>query len=155
MYDKLLPGKLICLCVLFAITYYVNFKSTILREAGIAKYLFRCYKKCESDGCKSLITAGKGSSSLMAGETRYGLGPMKDRIGCMMSGWEISHFIYHMFLGYFLNSIYLSTAVGIGFEIYEQKYYEIGSVFDIIWNTAGALAGVGLRRLCPINPPGL
>lgn len=64
---------------------------------------------------------------------------------CIVTKWEISHFLTHLFLGYFTN-LYISLAVGFGFEIYEYKFYDCGSYIDILYNTAGFLTGFYLKH---------
>jgi hypothetical protein len=63
---------------------------------------------------------------------------------CFITRWEISHFIFHTFLGYYYN-IYISQGISIGWEIYEHKVYDAGSLLDFIWNLGGFLFGSWLR----------
>jgi hypothetical protein len=64
---------------------------------------------------------------------------------CIITKWEISHFFTHMFLGYFTN-IYISMPINIGFEIYENKFYNCGSYLDLIYNTLGFILGFYLKH---------
>ena len=64
---------------------------------------------------------------------------------CLVSSWEISHFLMHLFLGYYSN-IYVSQTASIGYEIYEHKYHDCGSYIDLIYNFAGFYTGFVLRH---------
>lgn len=64
---------------------------------------------------------------------------------CIITKWEISHLITHIFLGYYTN-IYISLSLSFGFEIYENIFYNCGSYLDLIWNFTGFLIGFYLRH---------
>lgn len=64
---------------------------------------------------------------------------------CMVTRWEISHFLTHMFLGYFTN-IYVSLPISIGFEIYEHYKYDCGSYLDLVYNFSGFVVGNIMRH---------
>lgn len=63
---------------------------------------------------------------------------------CVITTWEITHLIMHVFLGYFYN-IYISVALNIGFEIYEHYKFDCGNYLDVFYNTLGFFIGYGLR----------
>jgi hypothetical protein len=64
---------------------------------------------------------------------------------CIVSKWEISHFITHIFLGYFTN-IYISQSISVGFEIYEHYVLDCGSYLDLGYNFMGFLVGHFLKN---------
>lgn len=64
---------------------------------------------------------------------------------CIITKWEISHFIMHAFLGY-LTNIYVSTSLSIGFEIFEHYKYNCGSYLDLLYNFSGFLTGYYIRH---------
>lgn len=68
---------------------------------------------------------------------------------CVISLWEISHFITHIFLGYFTN-IYISQGISIGFELHEHFNLNCGSYLDLGYNLTGFLVGHYLKNV--INP---
>lgn len=63
---------------------------------------------------------------------------------CLFTGWELSHFIFHIFVGYFYN-IYISTAISLSYEIYERIYHDCASYNDLVINFLGFLLGYFLR----------
>lgn len=65
---------------------------------------------------------------------------------CLFTTWELSHVIYHSFLGYFFN-FYISFISGIIFEIFEHEVFNCGSYLDIFWNFVGFLIGYALRTI--------
>ena len=73
----------------------------------------------------------------------------KDTEKCLVTKWEISHLITHIFLGYFTN-IYISQGISIGFELYEHYHIDCGSYIDLVYNFVGFLIGHTLKNI--INP---
>ena len=73
---------------------------------------------------------------------RYSLKPNSSP-DCVMTIWELSHFIMHVFIGYFYN-IQTSLLVGTGFELWEWYYYDCASFIDIFLNTLGAVIGANI-----------
>ena len=63
---------------------------------------------------------------------------------CLITNWEMSHFFYHIIIGYYYN-IQISTAVSLGFEFYEWLIFDCASFVDIIINLCGAITGTLLR----------
>jgi hypothetical protein len=64
---------------------------------------------------------------------------------CLVTKWEISHFITHVFLGYFTN-IYISQGVSVGFELYEHHMLDCGSYLDLIYNFTGFIIGHTIKN---------
>lgn len=67
-----------------------------------------------------------------------------NKVRCAITRWELSHIIFHIFLGYFTN-IYISQGLSVGFEIYEHYFYDCGSYLDLMYNFMGFLVGHSLR----------
>lgn len=63
---------------------------------------------------------------------------------CVINYWEFYHIITHIFIGLFGN-FYISTTLGIGFEIYEHYVYDCASIFDLLFNLIGFSIGYALR----------
>jgi hypothetical protein len=63
---------------------------------------------------------------------------------CSFTGWEASHLILHMFLGFFYN-IYISQSISVVFEIWEDYYKDCGSYVDLGVNFTGYCIGYGLK----------
>lgn len=91
-----------------------------------------CFKKCKSDFCKHNVKPLRGSN--------YFLSNVVDPSYCLITFWEGTHFIFHMFLGFFYN-LYVSLAIGVGFEIIEVFTCDCASALDIWWNLFGYLIG--------------
>jgi hypothetical protein len=64
---------------------------------------------------------------------------------CVVTRWEISHIITHIFLGYFTN-IYISQFISVGFELYEHYYLDCGSILDLLYNFTGFIIGHQLKN---------
>lgn len=97
-----------------------------------------CYIECDTKECLSWQNFAKGEQYFIDDYSA------RDQ-HCPMGAWELSHFIFHIFIGYALN-IYYSLGVGVGFEIYEHYAYQCSSYFDILLNTVGAIVGVLIRH---------
>jgi hypothetical protein len=65
---------------------------------------------------------------------------------CLVTGWELSHFMFHIFLGYFYN-IYVSTGISVSYEVYERYTYNCASYNDLFINMAGFLVGNYLKKI--------
>jgi hypothetical protein len=65
---------------------------------------------------------------------------------CVISLWEITHFITHVFIGYFTN-IYISQGISIGFELHEHYNLNCGSYLDLGYNLCGFLVGHYLKNI--------
>jgi hypothetical protein len=99
--------------------------------------LDKCIFKCNSDSCKNYTTLR--DSGYMNNENKI----ENDR-NCAFLGWEFSHLIFHVFLGYYYN-IYISTGISVGYEIIERIMYNCASFADLLINFTGLLIGVYLR----------
>lgn len=93
---------------------------------------------CNTDLC-NFIKKGRGDNYFMHKKTD------EYNNSCLITGWEMGHFIFHIFVGYFLN-IYASLTVSIGYEVYEKIYHDCASYNDIIINFAGFCIGSYLRH---------
>lgn len=117
-------------------TVYPYFRSKYAFVKNIGEY---CIIGCGRDSCKKLGNAGRGNNYH---DTQDASTPAQT--GCMMTGWELSHFITHIFVGYYLN-MYYSTALSVGYELYEYKTCDCHSGFDIVYNTAGGIVGTYIK----------
>lgn len=93
-----------------------------------------CIYKCDGETCKAYSRQWRG------GNYHDTLDKKLPPSGCMLTSWELSHFIFHIFIGYYYN-LYISLLVGFGFEFYESQRCQCHSGFDLLYNTAGALVG--------------
>lgn len=137
--DHITLGKICVVVVLslavFLIIFYVTPENKWLYQRAN-----QCYYKCESDQCNRLMKQTRGSTYII---DNNGWG--SDYEGCAFGFWEASHFVFHIFIGYFLN-LQASLAIGVGFELFEAATWGCESYFDIAYNTAGALVGIALRE---------
>lgn len=92
-----------------------------------------CLLKCET-GCDKLPQLR---------DNGYFEGKENDQYNskCLLTGWEVSHFALHFFLGLFNFHILTSQSISVGFEIYERISYDCASYGDLIINLAGYLTG--------------
>ncbi len=98
-----------------------------------------CMYKCETQECSDFQKSVKGGS--------YYTTDIEENESieyCPLGFWELSHFITHIFIGYYLNMSY-SLGIGFGFEVYEYFVYDCASYPDLIANTLGGLLGSYLR----------
>jgi hypothetical protein len=103
----------------------------------INKGLNSCAGTCSTDKCNA-YTNLRGNGYFI-GQEKGGY----DKT-CMLTGWEVSHFLFHTFLGYFYN-IYTSVSMSIGYEIFEKYQYDCASYIDLGVNFMGFLLGHYLR----------
>ena len=95
-----------------------------------------CLTKCESKTCTNLTSyRDKNYYTTGAGDGKK----------CIFTFWELTHFLFHTFIGYYYN-IYTSFVVSGGYEIYEHYQMDCGSLLDIGWNFMGFLVGFGIRN---------
>ena len=97
-----------------------------------------CLITCKNQICKNITSNSR--------ESNYSLGITSNAHvdDCIFTGWEFSHVILHMFLGYYFN-IYISVSLSVLFEIYEHYVYNCASWLDLFWNTFGLLIGIYIR----------
>lgn len=111
---------------------------------SLRSWLYSCHAPC-TDGNKTCERVDKNRGK------NYGFDPnmegesYRQYRSCLLTGWELSHFIFHMFLGYFYN-IYVSQILSFGFEMYEHSALRCGSLNDLVVNFAGYCVGYGIRR---------
>lgn len=101
----------------------------------IVPTLETCFKSCDTNTCHTMWDKTRGKNYWA------GMGAGK----CYFNGWEVSHIITHVILGYFGN-IYISQSVSFGFEFYEYKYESCESYMDLVWNFTGFCIGHTLRH---------
>jgi len=99
-----------------------------------------CIKTCHAPFCKRHLRQLRGSNYYL-----HVVDKTLDVSNCLITTWEISHFLFHVYLGYYYN-IYISLGLGLTFEIYEHIHLKCGSFLDIFWNTLGYLVGFYLRN---------
>jgi hypothetical protein len=94
------------------------------------------------------VIPGKSNTTKSIGslrECRYSEEPdLKNN--CYLFGWEISHFLLHVMIGYYFN-VYVSVFISVGYEIYEHYTCKCASVLDIVYNLLGYYLGNRLRLL--------
>ena len=129
---------LIIMGILFnTIIFTDTFDDTPL--GSIKKSLFNCTISCPDNGCEYLNSLRDGAYWLDV-----------EKKNCITTNWEISHFLVHVFLGYFYN-IYISQTLSIGYEIYEHKFHNCGSYLDLGYNFMGFLVGHTLKNYINSN----
>lgn len=105
----------------------------------INKWSYSCAIKCDDEKqCKKYNNLRDKNYSLDFDE--FGSSKL-----CKVTKWEVSHFILHLFLGYFTN-IYISQGTSIIFELYEHYVLDCGSYLDLGYNLAGFLTGYYLKN---------
>lgn len=112
--------------------FYTNFESPSVKTINLSNI---CIKECNHDICKRLTQFRDGG---------YSLGSKQQPYNCIFTIWELSHVLFHIFLGYFLN-IYIAISLSILFELYEHYVHYCASVLDLFWNSIGLLIGVSIR----------
>jgi hypothetical protein len=129
----------IILGVISVISYILCFSNEpfiLERRKQVNKW---CMLTCETKTCEDLQKKYKGH--------KYYIDPgLEDTPMCPVGIYEISHVIFHMFIGYYFN-IWYSIFIGTSFELIELHIWNCESVFDIICNTLGALIGVLIRTI--------
>jgi hypothetical protein len=85
-------------------------------------------------------------SSYAKNKTLYPEYTIQQVQSCVFSLWELSHILFHVFIGYYYN-IYISLGVGISWELYEHYFRGHASGIDIGYNTIGFLIGHGLKKI--------
>jgi len=94
----------------------------------------RCFYNCDTGNCKK-YTSFRGTTYFMDQEANK---------SCMFTGWELTHLLFHVFLGYFYN-IYVSLGISVGYEIFEYVKYDCHSALDLVINFIGFMIGASLR----------
>lgn len=100
--------------------------------------LNKCYTEpCDTPLCK------KYTSLRDDGYLKFSKTPETAKT-CLLTGWEISHFVFHMFLGYFYN-IYISLGISVGYEVYEHYVHNCAGIAELGINMFGFLSGAALK----------
>lgn len=94
-----------------------------------------CFFNCDNEKCKKYTKSTRGDQYYLSGNDAY---------SCLFTVWELSHIIFHIFIGYYLDLRY-SLLVGIPFEIFEYIQYDCENYMDITYNTIGAVIGGCIR----------
>ncbi len=132
-WDHITKEHALALVVVLCIMYFFIFYVWI----GLRKRSELCEK---IDGaCIIGCSPGKCPPDWTRGDT-YTIGGGYAKPQCLLTSWEFSHFIFHMFIGYFFN-IWVSLGLGVSFELYEVIAYDCASYIDIIANTSGCIIG--------------
>ncbi len=124
---------LVVLCIMYFAIFYA-WQSMRKRYDLCEKIERACVLGCPSGRCPP---------DWMRGDS-YALEP-GTKPKCLFTTWELSHFIFHGFIGYFFN-LWVSLAVGVSFELYEYAFLNCESLIDIVANTAGCMVGAALRH---------
>jgi len=98
-----------------------------------------CGYSCSSNICKTISYQSRGSNYH---DTKDINTPAKS--GCLITGWELSHFVLHIFIAYYLNFT-ASLGLNIGYEIFEYNTCDCHSLLDILYNTCGGLLGIYIK----------
>jgi hypothetical protein len=134
-------GMLVVLCIIGITMNYVIFNMLDGNNKKIQYYIDAvqnfCVKKCSNDYCSSITK--------LRDEKYYTYGD-GDSKSCLITSWEISHLLFHVFIGYFYN-IYISTVISVGYEIYEHYDKLCGSYLDLGYNMTGFLIGNYLKSI--------
>jgi len=138
--DHITKYKILGVFIFCLLTYIFLFHIAEKHFPTLDKLTYEtCIIPCKYDKCTKFINATKGSNYYLSKyETQW------NRTNCLVTPYEISHFIFHIFIGYFLN-IYYSLTIGIGFEVWEYYVYNCENYMDIVFNTLGALMGTAIR----------
>lgn len=99
-----------------------------------------CVARTDNDTVRRLVEQSRGKQYYLTGGTNES----SDLSSCGVTIWEASHLLMHLFIGYWLDLRY-SLALGVGFEIYEWWRFGCENVFDVLYNSIGAVAGAALR----------
>jgi hypothetical protein len=132
-------GMLVVLCIIGVIMNYIIFYTLDNNDQKIQdiidKIQYYCLYKCKNN-CNGLTNLR---------DDDYFMGVKTTNVKkCFFTVWELSHLLFHTFLGYFYN-IYISVGTSVFFEIYEHYKYNCGSYLDLMWNFLGFLIGSYIR----------
>lgn len=108
---------------------------------GIKNIQYYCLSKCENTVCETNVKNLRDSNYWIHPE----LNNVADSATCKFTMWELSHLLFHVWVGYEYGII-TSSVISIGFEILEHYVYNCGSILDLGWNLIGALIGIVIRK---------
>lgn len=125
--------------VILCVMNFIVFSGIMNKIPGVEKINYTCLISCQGDTCKDIVKKSR--------DENYWLEPKGVKVdkNCLFSAWEMTHFIFHIALGYeygFIISLYFSVM----FEIYENVIFSCGSLLDIGWNAIGGLIGMYLKK---------
>ena len=133
--------------VIFAVMYSFIFLDLAVSKTKYVKllrsWLYDCHVPCTegNETCEQVdLHRGKNYGF----DPNINGGSYREYSACLLTGWEVSHFLFHVFLGYFYN-IYVSQTLSFTFEIYEHYAFDCGSFNDLSINFAGYCVGYALR----------
>jgi len=136
-WDHITSNYLIALMVILVLFYILIFK-VIIKYDFFQKIQHHCFKKCNSNNCRHFTDSLR--------EKKYFIDSGINHKECLFTGWELSHIIFHAFIGFFFN-LYVSLGISVGFEIYEHFSWSCASGLDLWWNLVGFSIGHTLRFL--------
>ena len=127
-------------CFLYIIIFHLldNVLPSDLQEK-LDKIQHKCFVKCDNELCKE-ATKLRDNNYFLTDPTGI------DLKTCIFTSWELTHLLFHIFIGYTYN-IYFSVTTSILFEIIEHYVYDCGSYLDVFWNFIGFLIGFYLRNI--------
>lgn len=125
---------IICLILLHRCIWQKTNKTIIEFKT---KYLHPCYKNCKGD-CG--IWAYLKDDSYFPESWNVG----NDVKNCLINGWEISHFMLHILIGYFYN-FQTHISISVGYEVWESYFEKCGSFGDLLINFLGFCTGSYLK----------
>ena len=139
----------IVLATILAVMYTFIFVDLAISKTKYVKmlrsWLYDCPLPC-NDGNQTCEQVNSLRGNNYGFDPNIDGGSYREYKDCLFTGWEASHFMFHVFLGYFYN-IYISQTLSFTFEIYEHLAADCGSFNDLSINFAGYCVGYGLRHL--------
>jgi hypothetical protein len=116
--------------------YIFKYLGSLPRDHWLIKLQDSCIAQCHDAKCQRVMQQSR--------DEHYYDG--KDHSPCAFTTWEVTHYAFHVFLGYKYN-LWVSFGISVAFEIWEHMAKDCGSFLDIFYNGLGALTGLGLRLL--------
>jgi hypothetical protein len=139
--DKFASGKSLTLVILiYLVGVILIFIVSPKRPWNTFKINGQCLIMCDKE-VWAHIRPLRGKSQLMvAGHKR-----------CLMSGWQLAHFVYNLLLGFVAPKLFwYLAAIGVGWEVLEMMFFDCHDWLDVPFNIAGLILGVALREcICP------
>jgi hypothetical protein len=131
--SRCIQPLMVILILMYIVLFYIldNFPAKWQKKIDDLQY--KCLLRCNSCDLSGYRDSGY-----------YLLDKGPDVKTCLFTVFELSHVIFHMFLGYYYN-VYVSLGLSVGFEIYEHYVFDCGSYLDIMHNMGGFLIGYSLR----------
>lgn len=133
-------GIYVCLILIMTLIVYfiTNIKKYTDDNKQIEKINKACLVKCKTDTCKYIVKKSAGPN--------YFLDDNNTGKSCLTTSWELSHVIFHTFIGLFFN-IHTSLSIGIIWELIEHYHPDMncGNILDVFYNTLGYTIGWGLQ----------